>query len=251
MVNNVFLIYDNLSYLIGLTFRPEVLWNVIPLLIAMILIIIYFGVFRGEKPGWESYVSNTLVLLFVSMGLLRYIYELGGNELGNLIDFPAKTGAALFLLLISLLLLRFNFSRVFPKRISGIFASNITVNLVAYAMILFVYADRAVTWQIIVALVILVVLLDALFNLTRKPLTKLNDYFEELKLKERLENVREAKFQIEELKKEEKEREEELKEIKKKEVVKKERELKYFRKVFRGLFGRKHHKHEKSGKKRK
>jgi hypothetical protein len=241
-MENLWLVYDSLSYLIGLTFHPEVLWNIIPLAAALILIVLYFGVFRGEKPGWGSYVSNTLVLIFVSMNLLRYVYELGGGELGNLIDFPSKTGAALFLLLVSLLLLRFNFGRIFPKKVVAFITSTVTVNLIAYIMILFVYSEREITAHFVIALILLFTLLYILINLSRKPLSRLNYYFEKIKLKERLEDIKEAKFQTLELKEEVKEREKELKEIKKKEIDEKEKEVKKFKEIFRGLFPKKHHK---------
>jgi len=107
---NSFLIqvYENISYFISLTFKVEVLWSVIPLAIATFLILLYFERYKGENEGWNSYLSNSLVLLFVSISLFKHIYEIGGVGVFNFIDYPIKTIAVAFLLLISLIFLRFN-----------------------------------------------------------------------------------------------------------------------------------------------
>ena len=132
-------IYQEMLYFLDLSLNPEVLWNILPLAIATIFIIIYFQMYKDEKPGWESHFSNSLVLLFVSMSLFRYIYNLGIPGIDNLINYYEKSSATVLLLIIGTSLAKINFEHLMPEKLAGYTASPLTVNLVAYAVILFVF----------------------------------------------------------------------------------------------------------------
>ncbi|MBT4166051.1 hypothetical protein HOE04_03375 [archaeon] len=218
MVNYFLEVYDNLSYFIGLTFDIEVLWNVVPLVIATFLILLYFERYKEEQGGWNSYLTNSLVLLFVSIALFRYIHGLSDLGVQNFVDYYPKTIAVVFLLLISLLLLRFNFEHLLPKQFAKYLSSTLTVNLTAYGIILFVYSDLIFGWIVIVSLIVLILLLSVLLNALKKPFGVFFNFVEREKFREQLRNIRESIFQIKELKHEVVFREKKLKEVKKKEI---------------------------------
>lgn len=225
--------YETLSYFVGLTFEMEVLWNIIPLVIATFLILLYFERYEEEKGGWNSYLSNSLVLLFVSMSLFRYIYGIEGVGVLNFIDYPAKTIAVVFLLLVSLILLRFNFEHLMPEKIARYLSSVLTTNLTAYAIILFVYSDLKNNWEAVLPLMILVGLLSVLLNVIRKPLRLFFKYIEKEKFRDQLRDVRESIFQIKELKEEVKFRERKLKEVEAKKLEKEEKQVKKVEKIIK------------------
>ena len=79
-------VFANMGYFLALGLKTEVLWIIFPLAIATVVMLIYFGKYREEKPGWNSYVSNSLVLLFVSVILLRQIYNVDGSGFVNFIN---------------------------------------------------------------------------------------------------------------------------------------------------------------------
>jgi len=215
MITNL---YETIVYLLILTFSGDVLWNVVPLAIATILVLFYFERHKGEKPGWSSYLSNSLVLLFVSMALLRYIYGIADGGAANFIDYSGKSIASVILLLIGMIVLRFNFEHIMPERFTKFISSTITTNLVAYGIILYVYSDLKSDFYLFAGLIIIIVILGIIFQLAKMPLRKLFVIVEKEKKKERLKDAKEEGYQIEELKKEVKEREKVLKKVKLKSV---------------------------------
>jgi hypothetical protein len=209
---------QTISYFWDLTFKLNVLWNIIPLAIATIVILMYFERYREEKAGWNTYLSNSLVLLFVSMALFRYIYTINGAGVFNYVDYLGKTIAAAILLLIGLILLRFNFEHILPERFAKYLGSILTINMIAYAIILFVYSTFPASWNDLFALLIITVTLLIILNLAKFPLDKIFDYIEREKRKEQIKNVKESKYQIGELKRDLKDREKQLTKVKVKEA---------------------------------
>ena len=209
---------QTISYFWDLTFKLNVLWNIIPLAIATIVILMYFERYREEKAGWKTYLSNSLVLLFVSMALFRYIYTINGAGVFNYVDYLGKTIAAAILLLIGLILLRFNFEHILPERFAKYLGSILTINMIAYAIILFVYSTFPASWNDLFALLIITVTLLIILNLAKFPLDKIFDYIEREKRKEQIKNVKESKYQIGELKRDLKDREKQLTKVKVKEA---------------------------------
>lgn len=208
-------IYNTILSLLALIGEPEVLWNIIPLAFATLLIVIYFIRYNEENPGWNTYLTNSLVLIFVSMSLLRYIYNIDGAGAVNFIYYQAKSLATVFLLLIGSILLKFNFEHILPERFARHISSPLTINLSAFAIILFVYSELESNFEMFFSLVIIVIVLSIIFNLLKFPTKKLFKYIEKEKKKEKIKNVKEEKYQIDELKRQLRAKEKELKSIRK------------------------------------
>ncbi len=226
-------IYKTLIHFIGLTFQKIVLWEVIPLAIATILLLLYFQRYREERPGWNDYLGNSLVFLFVAMGLLRYIYSLDSAGAINFITYQSKSIAVVFLFLIGLILMRFNFEHLLPEKFAKYLGSTLTINLIAYAMILFVYTPREFSVEVVLALLILIMILSVILELLKFPAKRLFKYIEKEKEKERSKNIKEEKYQLGELKSKVKTIEKDLKNNKVRKLEKQKKEAIKLEKVIK------------------
>tara|TARA_B100001971_G_C18214004_1_gene552617 strand:- start:576 stop:1277 length:702 start_codon:yes stop_codon:yes gene_type:complete len=209
---------ETISYFWDLTFTTEVLWVIIPLILATIVIVTYFERYDKEKAGWNTYLSNSLVLLFVSILLFKYIYSIKGLGFFNFIEYFDKTIAAAALLLFGLILLKFNFEHILPERFAKYLSSVLTINIGAYAVVLFVYSKFPPYWNELFALLIILIIFSIILNIAKLPLHKLFGFVKKEKKKEEVKNIKESKYQIKEIKGELKSREKSLKKTKVKEL---------------------------------
>ena len=226
-------LFRYVTYFVNLSFTPEVLWNIAPLFIATVLIVVYFEIYHKESYVWSSYLSNSLVLLFVSMALFRYLFSIGGGGYFNLVEYPAKSLATILLLFIGVGLTKFNFEHVLPERFSKHISSPLTINLLAYGVILFVFASIKFNVLAVLSLIFLVSLLIIVLNLIKLPIGKLRSLIEREKKKERLKDTKEAVYEIDELKRELKSRDSELKHAKLKDAEKEKVEGIKLKKIIR------------------
>ena len=127
-------------------YNPDMIWMVTPLVITVLLMTFYFGKYGTEEIGWNTAVGNSLVLLFVSVDLLRQIYNgLGSTVIeASIMNYeanPIKTALSLTILFIALILLFLNFLHAIPKRISFFLSSPLPINLTAYIAMAIVYTN--------------------------------------------------------------------------------------------------------------
>lgn len=207
-------IYQNILYFLHLTLKTEVLWIIFPLFIATIIMLFYFEKYKDERPGWNTHVANSLVLLFVSVILFRSIYNLDEAGLINFINYLSKFIVSLIILLIGIIILLLNFEHFLPEKIAKYISSPLTLNLIAYVVILYVYSDIQNGWGIFISLLIIFLLLITILNLIRIPLRNLFWYIKKMKEQEKVEQIKQDKKPIQE-------KEKEIKKIEK--VVKKEK----------------------------
>ncbi|HDP74030.1 MAG TPA: hypothetical protein ENN46_03700 [Candidatus Woesearchaeota archaeon] len=114
--------------------HTQMLWDVIPLLVTMVVIEIYFGRYKDESLGWNSALSNSLVLIFVGSSLIRYLHSQG------LFDFPdAWSGIAVFLVTAGIYLAVFNFYHEIPRKIAFGLSSVLPINMLAYIGVVMIY----------------------------------------------------------------------------------------------------------------
>lgn len=203
-------IYDLVLNLLVLTLKAEILWLVFPLAVATVVTVVYFGKYNDEKPGWNSYTGNSLVLIFVAAFLLRHIYAI--DELGaiNFITYQWKSLSVVFLLFFGMLLLRSNFGHMFPEKIARYLSSPLTVNTVAYVIVLYVFTDLPNTWSLLMALLIILGLLLVIFAAIGFVSKKIFKALEIMRKKEKVENFKQERFEIDEMRRELKDRERKL-----------------------------------------
>ncbi|MBT4135437.1 hypothetical protein HOD75_03880 [archaeon] len=198
MINEI---YQNVLYFLELSFDKNVLWIVFPLLIATIIMLFYFEKYKDEKPGWNTHVSNSLVLLFVAMILFRQIYNIDGLGMINFVENISKFVVSLVILLIGIIILFLNFEHFLPEKIARYVSSPLTLNLIAYVVILYVFSEIQDGWGIFISLLIIFALLIVILNLIRIPLRNLFEYIKKMKEKEKVEEIKGEKKPIHEKKK--------------------------------------------------
>lgn len=146
---------------------PEMLWIVVPLLIAMLFVTIYFGRYRYEELGWNSAFSNSLILIFVSMDLIRRLYmegTLGFLEFRNLL-----TLAVIFE---GVVLLMVSFFHLLPKSVAYNLYQNVPINVIAYAAVILVYSNIKIDFITVIDTIILIIVLAFVLDLIRKLVPK-------------------------------------------------------------------------------
>jgi len=226
-------LFKYINYFINLAFIPETLWAVAPLIIATILIIVYFEIYHKEDYVWSSYLSNSLVLLFVSMALFKYLLSINQGGYANIINYPAKSIATIALLFIGVALTKFNFEHILPERFSKHLSSPLTINLSALGIVLFVYSTIKFNFYSTISLILLILVLILLFNLIKFPIKGLRKLIAKEKKQERFKDTREAVYEIDELKRELKARDKELTQIKLKQADEQKQEAVKIKKIIK------------------
>ncbi len=225
--------YQTIIDLLKLTLETDVLWSVLPLAIATFVLLVYFQFYSGEKGGWNTYLSNSLVLLFVSMDLLRRIYSLEGLGAANYLEHLDKSIAVLILFSFGFLLAKLNFEHLLPERFASFLSSPMTINFSAYAIILFVYSTLDFSWTILGALIVIVVILTIFLSILKFPLRQLFAYIAKQKEKSELQDAKELTLKVDELKRDLKYHEKELRDKKEKDLDREKKQTIKLKKVLR------------------
>ena len=120
--------------------HPDMIWMTLPLLVSTLFLQVYFGRYKKENVGWNTALSNSLVLFFVGVDSIRFlIVNFGINGLfGNVL---LKTLVVVFIVLYGLLLAVFEFLHKIPSRIAFIISSPAAVNILAYLNLAIIYSD--------------------------------------------------------------------------------------------------------------
>jgi len=209
-------IYNSILYLFDLALGSEVLWITFPLLVATVVMLVYFEKYKEERPGWNTCVANSLVLLFISMILFRYIYSLGDRGIINFVTYLNQFIVSLIILFLGFVILFLNFKHFLPQKIAEYMSSPLTLNLVAYIAVLYVYSEGHGDFDIFIALLILFIVLIIILNLIKIVLGKLFLYLKKMKEAEKIEEIVGNKKPIDERKKDIKKTENAVKKGKKK-----------------------------------
>ncbi|MEE9525478.1 MAG: hypothetical protein V3V78_02620 [Candidatus Woesearchaeota archaeon] len=141
------------------------LWITIPLIVALILMDIYFGRYKKEELGWNTAVGNTLALVFVAMDLFRQVWSrLAEPSFWNLIaGHFRETMVIVVLALGSLWLFIADFLHILPKKLAFFISSSVPTSVFAYTAIVLIYTDIPLDkYTLLASVVLFFVLLIAL-----------------------------------------------------------------------------------------
>lgn len=181
----------------------EVTFTVVPLIIAMIIMFLYFRKYKWEELGWNSAVANSLVTLFVSIELLKHIYFINGfGDIANYTTYLSRTLFTLILFFLGFILLMINIQHTLPKRIAYYLSSPSNINLISYILILFVHSKIPYDIITFIVIIILFLILRLLLILLQLPVEKMFLYLEEMKIKEKIAEIKNAEKFVKEGKKE-------------------------------------------------
>ncbi|MEM4703387.1 MAG: hypothetical protein QXP53_02805 [Candidatus Pacearchaeota archaeon] len=146
--------------------NPQMLWMLIPLLTGLFIIEIYFGHYKREELGWNSAVSNSLVLFFVGMNLFSYLstqgilrqfsFSQGISFLGSETSL-IKIFIAGFVVFEAVLLFILNFTHALPKKFAFGISSGLYLNFLGCISIILVYGN--ISFDILLVPAILLIFL--------------------------------------------------------------------------------------------
>jgi len=148
---------------------PEMWWVVLPLIGITLVMTFYFGKYICEQLGWNSALSNSIVLLFVGLDLLRTIYHYTfPASVWNYAWHPVKLGIILFIMFEGMLLARMAFQHAVPSAFMFFIASPLSVNLQAYILTVLVYLQIEPTITVLYAALILFAVLYAALTVLKE-----------------------------------------------------------------------------------
>lgn len=226
-MNIIYLAVLRFLELLNAPFRnSDILWTVVPLVIATLIMFIYFQRYKEEELGWNSAVANSLISLFVSISLLRHLYFISGD--GNIINLTgnlSRTVISLLLLFWGLLLLIINFKHSLPKKVAYFLSSPLTINLISYVAIVFVYSSMPFDFLTFLVIVIFFSTVRIILYLVGFPLSNLFKYMKKLKDKEVIEDIHKEKKKITKEKRELKKQEKKIKIARVKQVKETKKQL--------------------------
>ncbi|MFH1823439.1 MAG: hypothetical protein ABH817_01845 [archaeon] len=137
--------------------NPQMLWMLLPLIVALFLMELYFNKYKHEELGWNSAVSNSLVLLFVALNLASYLSSKG--ILINFLDFKMiglassqaiiRSAITYFVFFEAVLLLGLNFFHIAPKGLAFGISNSLILNFIAAMSLILVYSTLIINWLVI------------------------------------------------------------------------------------------------------
>jgi len=123
-------------------FIPEMWWIISPLIVTFLVMTLYFGMYRREELGWNSALGNIIVLLFVSIDLLRTIFQYTTPpSINNYSTHQVLTTIIFIIILEVVLLFYFAFTHKVPKKFMFFIASPLCINIQAYVIVSLVYLE--------------------------------------------------------------------------------------------------------------
>lgn len=123
--------------------HKQALWLIVPLLITTILMQLYFGRNKEEELGWNTAYANSIALIYISVNLLKIIYDQYGYGFWNNLT-PELTSKLVFIGIIMLQALLLAFLDLFhslPKRFSFFISSLPSVFVIALVTIVVVHSN--------------------------------------------------------------------------------------------------------------
>ena len=180
--------------------KKETLEILIPLLITLFLIQLYFGRNKDEQIGWNTAYANCIVLLFVTAHLGTYVYEQYGLDafynLGSTAYY--KTLFVLILGLVALSLMFLDYFHSIDERFSFLMSSSIFIDVISFIGIVLVYSSIEFDWITLYASIFIFLLVIVFFKILRAlvpPSESAEKYLEE-KEEEKEERLRLVRHNI-------------------------------------------------------
>ncbi|MBT3262619.1 hypothetical protein HN992_01740 [Candidatus Woesearchaeota archaeon] len=180
--------------------RKETLEILIPLLITMFLVQIYFGRNKDESISWDSAYGNCIVLLFVTAHLATFVYNefgLTGFEAFGTVAFY-KTMTALAVAVVAFSLMFIDFFHTVDEKFSFFLSSSIFLSVFSFVAVVLVYSNIPFDGDTMVTSLFILLFVSTFFKVFRLAIpgsSSAQRYIEGVK-RERNEKVRLFKQRI-------------------------------------------------------
>ncbi|HLC72498.1 MAG TPA: hypothetical protein VJH37_02865 [Candidatus Nanoarchaeia archaeon] len=149
--------------------HKQALWLIVPLLISTLLMQLYFGRNKDEELGWNTAYANSIALIYISVNLLKIIYDQYGYGFWQHLT-PELTPKLFFIGIIMLQALLLAFLDLFhslPKRFSFFIGSLPSVFAIALVTIVVVHTDIPIDRFTLIAALCLFVVSVVFFGIFR------------------------------------------------------------------------------------
>ena len=124
----------------------EMMWILAPLLISLLLMEFYFDRYKREELGWNTAFGNSLILIFVSLDLLRFLYTHG-----MLYYVTLENALVIAVVLLGLTLTTMTYFHILPKKAAFGLSSRLPINIVAYLAVVIIYAGIIIDFYTVAA----------------------------------------------------------------------------------------------------
>ena len=142
--------------------NPEMIWIALPLILTLVMVELYYGKYKSEKLGWNTALTNALVLVFVSLNLFQFIFVQEGSKFFKIFHVSGFY-VALVILLLGILLFFIDFFHTLPESLAFTISAHLPINITAYAAIVMVYNSLPLDFATILAWLALIIILGAFF----------------------------------------------------------------------------------------
>ncbi len=142
--------------------NPEFIPTLIPIFLGLVVIELYFGRYAFEDLGWNSAVSNSVLLITTALSLILQL---------DLISIPPSGPRAVVaygVLALGLVILLLNFYHVWPAEIAFNVSSGFTAYTTVYITIAAVYEGLPVGRNTVAAGVMVFALFYVTFKLVKR-----------------------------------------------------------------------------------
>jgi len=146
---------------------PQMIWMTIPLIVIFLVMEFYFARYKRDELGWGSATSNSLVLFFIFIDLIRQIYTQYGMDFIFQEELVVVIPIVVFVGLLGLTLMVMNLFREIPKRVAFFVSSPLTVNYIAYFAIFTVYSKIELDVHLFLSVFVLYLILLGFFWLLK------------------------------------------------------------------------------------
>jgi len=147
----------------------QMLWTAVPLVIATIFITLYFGKYRKEELGWNTAFGNTMVFLFVSLNIIRYMYYSGDDgSWNNLFANGFYLSITSILTGIAFLFMFITYYHLFPKKLAFFLFSAPPVNVSVYVLMTIIYTGVPADYITLIAAVLFFLVIFLLLKMMQK-----------------------------------------------------------------------------------
>lgn len=148
-------------------------WFLAPIFLLWILLEIYFGKYKKEKLGWNTALGNGITLLWINIESMRYIFSTRPD------NFWIMFSVISLIFAYSLMVIFFAFSHKITDKLEFLLGAVSPIYFLATISILWSHEALAITWWVLLDLVIIYLIIISIFAIIRKVLPEAEQSSEE------------------------------------------------------------------------
>jgi hypothetical protein len=139
----------------------DLLWLIVPLFLMWIVLEVYFAKHKKEKLGWNTALANGITLGWLSLQSMRYLFSIEAD------GFWLRFVVNIVILLYAILIIYFSFSHKISEKWDFWLASPTPVYFLGMFAIIWGFGLLAVTWWVLLDLLILFIVIVILLRIFR------------------------------------------------------------------------------------